>query len=54
MIVFQRLQTDDSKMTLLETGQLTTDFFGTTFEFFNFVENTLFKVGSNRRLGVRY
>ncbi|KAF8919633.1 hypothetical protein CPB85DRAFT_1373390 [Mucidula mucida] len=36
--------TDDSKMTLLETGQLTTDFFGTTFEFFNFVENTLFKL----------
>ncbi|KAF9049396.1 hypothetical protein BDZ89DRAFT_1126771 [Hymenopellis radicata] len=36
--------TDDSKMTLLETGQVTTSFFDTTFEFFNFVENTLFKL----------
>lgn len=35
---------DDSQMTLAETGQLCTSFFGTTFDFFNFFENTIFKL----------
>ncbi|KAJ7043259.1 hypothetical protein C8F04DRAFT_1207716 [Mycena alexandri] len=35
---------DDSESTLLSVGQNVTSFFGTTFEFFNFVENTVLKL----------
>ena len=43
-------QVDDSNSTLASTGSTITSVFGTTFEFFNLVESTLFKVGdtSNR------
>ncbi|TFK42765.1 hypothetical protein BDQ12DRAFT_696217 [Crucibulum laeve] len=34
---------DDSNTTLLTFGQIATSFFGTTFEFFNFVESTIAK-----------
>lgn len=37
---------DDSQATLFEIGQISTSFFNTQFEFFNFIENALFKVGS--------
>ncbi|KDR81431.1 hypothetical protein GALMADRAFT_206951 [Galerina marginata CBS 339.88] len=35
---------DDSKSTLLSTGKTISSFFGTTFEFFNLVESTVFKL----------
>ncbi|KAF9452842.1 NAD(P)-binding protein [Macrolepiota fuliginosa MF-IS2] len=35
--------TDDANSTLLSVGQVVTSVFGTTFEFFNFVESTLMK-----------
>ncbi|KAG9226048.1 hypothetical protein CCMSSC00406_0008710 [Pleurotus cornucopiae] len=35
--------TDDSKSTLLSVGETTTSFFGTTFEFFNFLQNAAAK-----------
>jgi len=35
---------DDSNSTLLSVGQVVTSFFGTTFEFFNFVENAFLKL----------
>ncbi|KAJ7684710.1 hypothetical protein DFH06DRAFT_1073589 [Mycena polygramma] len=35
---------DDSNSTLLSVGQTTTSFFGTTFEFFNILENTVLKL----------
>jgi hypothetical protein len=38
------LQVDDSESTLLSIGQTVTSFFGTTFDFFNLVESTVFKV----------
>lgn len=38
------LQTDDANSTLLSVGQVVTSVFGTTFEFFNFVESTIMKV----------
>ncbi|KAF8636725.1 hypothetical protein AX17_003528 [Amanita inopinata Kibby_2008] len=37
---------DDSDSTLLSVGQVTTSFFGTTFDFFNLVETTMFKVNT--------
>ncbi|CAK5279377.1 unnamed protein product [Mycena citricolor] len=38
---------DDSKSTLFSVGETVTSFFGTTFEFFNFVENTMLKLKSD-------
>lgn len=38
------LQVDDSNSTLLSTGTTMTSFFGTSFEFFNMIESTVFKV----------
>ncbi|GLB35141.1 putative NAD dependent epimerase dehydratase [Lyophyllum shimeji] len=35
---------DDSNSTLVSIGQVVTSYFGTTFEFFNFVENTVLKL----------
>ncbi|KAH9484181.1 hypothetical protein JR316_0003661 [Psilocybe cubensis] len=35
---------DDSKSTLVSTGKTISSFFGTTFEFFNIVESTVFKL----------
>jgi len=35
---------DDSNSTLVSTGQIVSSFFGTTFEFFNLFESTLFKL----------
>ncbi|KAJ7349273.1 hypothetical protein DFH08DRAFT_140209 [Mycena albidolilacea] len=38
---------DNSESTLLSVGQTVTSFFGTTFEFFNLVENTVLKMKSD-------
>ncbi|KAJ7090232.1 hypothetical protein B0H15DRAFT_979127 [Mycena belliarum] len=38
---------DDSNSTLLSVGQTMTSFFGTTFEFFNLLENTVLKLKSD-------
>ncbi|KIM49305.1 hypothetical protein M413DRAFT_438490 [Hebeloma cylindrosporum] len=35
---------DDSNSTLVSTGQIVSSFFGTTFEFFNLIESTVFKL----------
>lgn len=40
-------QVDDSNSTLLSVGEVVTSFFGTTFEFFNFVESTMLKMLSD-------
>ncbi|KAF8894411.1 NAD-P-binding protein [Infundibulicybe gibba] len=39
---------DDSDSTYLHIGQTVTSFFGTTFEFFNLVESTMYKVMSDQ------
>jgi hypothetical protein len=43
-------QVDDSNTTLVGTGKTVSSFFGTTFEFFNMIETTVFKVSIQKSL----
>ena len=40
------MQEDDSKVTMVELGNVIASYFGTTFDFFNFVTNIAAKVGA--------
>ncbi|KAF8969877.1 hypothetical protein BDZ97DRAFT_1725584 [Flammula alnicola] len=43
LVLTRSYQVDDSSSTLVSTGQIVSSFFGTTFEFFNVIESTVFK-----------
>jgi hypothetical protein len=47
MLLMILYQVDDANSTLISTGSTISSCFGTTFEFFNLVESTLFNVGNN-------